>query len=64
LSSIGRKFVDGLKEAFHSFVVDDHLVIEEGEHVNFLEILPLHIEDYYDSDDRCHHPPTHRRDEY
>lgn len=58
--SIGGGLIDGVQEAFDSFIIDDHLVVEEGQHVYFFEVLFFHLEDYADADKGCDKPPAYR----
>ena len=44
--SSGAAFVDHIEEAFNAFILDDHLVIQESEHKNLLEIGILHPNDH------------------
>ena len=50
---------DGVEEAFDAFVLDDHSVIEEGDHEHLLEVTLLHAQHYHQPDQEAHHAPHH-----
>jgi hypothetical protein len=62
-TSISGRLIDGVQKALHSLVVEDHLAVEEGQHVHLLEVLPLHLQDEGDAHDRRDQPPAYRRHE-
>ncbi len=55
--SSGAVFVYHIEEAFNAFILDDHLVIQESEHKNILQIGILHRNDHSHSIQKAKNTP-------
>lgn len=61
--SISGGLIDGVEKALYSFIVEDHLAVEEGQHIDLFEVLLLHLQDDADAHEGCDRPPADRCDE-